>query len=304
MEDFKIENRISSFLTSIDDRWISLKRKEFEANPFYDSSTEQLIIVDSTYDYEPIFEYEAESRKSVISGTKYVTRREVFDFQRYCIEYYNRGDYSSEEQSTYAWIGYCELEKSGKSTQRLILPNLMMLIMRLLIEDLSEYFNTSIHSKVGLIRAIRELVLVFDQEVKRLQRLDESDKKVISGILTQLSPTLEVFLTKKYGAQLSALSRPFHSKYTLDFDIDRTELAAVIYLLIQSGLLSDSKENLEFCFEHLTFKKKNEKQHFTTMTNFTNVLGEIKKGKSGAKYHKLETVIVAIQDAIIQIKNP
>ncbi len=303
MEDIKIEDQISRFLTSIDEGWISVKRKEFETNPFYDGATDQVIIVDSDYSYEPTFESEAKSRKNVIGGTKYVTRREVYDFRRYCLEYYNRGDYSNEDQSTYAWIGYCELEKLAKSTLNPILPNLKILISSILLEDLSGYFEASFHSKAGMIKMVREFVLIFEQDVKRLQLLDESKKKIKSGILAGLSPILEVLLTKKYGAQLSALSRPFHSKYTLDFEVDRTESAALIYLLMQSGLLSNTKENLEFCFEHTTFKKKKEKHHFTTMTNFTNVLGEIKQGKSGDKYHKLEAVMDLIQEAILEIKN-
>lgn len=303
MEDIKIEDQISRFLTSIDEGWISVKRKEFETNPFYNSATDQVIIVDSDYSYEPTFKFEAKSRKSVIGGTKYVPRTEVYDFRRYCLEYYNCGDYSNEDQSTYAWIGYCELEKLKKLKLKPVLPNLKMLISRDLIEDLSDYFNSSIHSKTGIIKTIREFVLIFGEEVKRLTEKDTSESKQISRLFDGLSQVVDSLLIAKYGKRLEALTRPFHSKYTLDFNIDRTELAALVFLLMQSGLLKESKENLEFCFEHFTFNKKKEQHLFSSNTNFTNVLGEIKQGKQGGKYHKLEAVMDLIQEAVLAIKN-
>jgi hypothetical protein len=303
MEDFKIENQISHFLTTIDEGWISLKRKEFEANPFYDGATNKIIIFDADYNYEPIFEYDSEFRKSVIGGTKHLPRTEVYDFKRYCIEYNNRGDYSSEDQFTYAWIGYCELEKLKTLKLKPILPNLRTLISRDLIEDLSDYFNASIHSKTGIIKTIREFVLIFGEEVKRLMEKDTSELKQISGLFDGLSQVLDSLLITKYGKLLEALTRPFHSKYTLDFNIDRTELAALVFLLMQSGLLKESKENLEFCFEHFTFNKKKEQHLFSSNSNFTNILGEIKQGKQGNKYHKLEAVMDLIQEAVLVIKN-
>lgn len=303
MEDFNIENHISLFLTSINERWISHKRKEFKANPFYNGVTDQVTIIDPDYDYEPIFEFEAKSRKNIIGNTKHLPRKEIYDFRRYCLEYYNRGDCSNEDQSTYAWIGYCELEKLEKSTLKPIWPNLKMLISRNLIDDLSEYFNTSIQSKTGIIKTIREFVLIFEQGVKRLQQQDESKFKLAKSLWVGLDQVLDTLLITKYGKKLEALKRPFHSDFTLDFEIDRTELAALIFLLMKSGIMKESKGNLEFCFEHITFKKKNVQQFFTTYTNFSNVLGEIKQGKLGDKYHKLEAVMDLIQEAVLEIKN-
>jgi hypothetical protein len=303
MEEFNIEDYISLFLTSINEQWISIKRKEFEANPFYNGESEQLTIVDPYYDYEPVIEFDSKSRKNIKTETKYLPRTEVYDFKRYCLEYYNRGNYSNDDQSNYAWIGYCELEKLGESTLKPIFPNLKMLISVKLIDDLSHYFDSSIHSKAGMIKSIREFNLIFQQESKRIQKQDESKSKVISSLLVGLELVLNNLLIAKYGKNLEALDRPFHSDYTLDFEIDRTELAALIFLLMKSGLMKESKENLEFCLQHITFKKKNEQHLFTTHTNFTNVLGEIKQGKLGKKYHKLEAVMDLIQEAILEIKN-
>ena len=303
MKNFNIEDHISNFLSSINEQWISHKRKEFQANPFFDGATDQITIIDPDYDYEQIFQFDAKSRKKIIGGTKHLKRTEVYDFKRYCLEYYNRGDYSNEDQSTYAWIGYCELEKLGKSTLKPIWPNLKMLISQNLIDDLSEYFNTSIQSKTGMIKTIREFVLVFEKEMKDLQQQDESELKLVSKLLVGLDQVLDNLLITKYQKKLEALKRPFHSKFTLDFEIDRTELAALIFLLVKSGLIKETKENLEFLFEHITFKKKNEQQQFTTYSNFSNVLGEIKQGRSGKKYHKLEVIMVLIQEAIWEIKN-
>ncbi len=303
MKEFNIEEYISLFLSTVNERWICFKRKEFESNPFYEVKTDQITIIDINYDYEPIFEFDSRTGKKIIVDTKHLPRTEVYDFKRYCTEYNNRGDYSNEDQNTYAWIGYCELEKSGKSIVRPILPNLKMMISRNLIDDISDYFNASIHSKTGIIKTIREFILIFEQESKRIQQHDQSELKVISSLLVGLNEVLNKVLISRYEMKLEAMERPFHSDYTLDFEIDRTELAALIFLLMKSGLMKESKENIEFCFEHITFKKKNEQHLFTRYTNFTNVLGEIKQGKSGNKYHKLEAVMDLIQEAILEIKN-
>lgn len=303
MKEFNIEEYISLFLSTVNERWISKKRKEFESNPFYEGETDQITIIDSNYNYEPILEFDSKSGKKIIVDTNHLQRTEVYDFKRYCTEYNNLGDYSNEDQNTYAWIGYCELEKLGKPILKPILPNLQMMISRNLIDDISDYFDASIHSKTGIIKTIREFILIFEQESKRIQQHDQSELKVISSLLVGLNEVLIKVLISKYEMKLEALKRPFHSDFTLNFEIDRTELAALIFLLMKSGLMKESKENLEFCFEHITFKKKNEHHLFTTYTNFTNVLGEIKQGKSGDKYHKLEAVMDLIQEAILEIKN-
>jgi hypothetical protein len=78
---------------------------------------------------------------------------------------------------------------------------------------------------------------------------------------------------------------------------------ALIYILFKSGFLKDTKENRDFCIEYFTFKMKNKPNNFSSDTNFTNLLGEIKKEKSGDKYVTLDEVMTDLHDAILTIKS-
>lgn len=299
MEERNIRIVIREFLESINEDWIRRKEKEFKRCPFYNLET-NIIEIPNQFLYEPIYGFDKDGIKLPISMEQ-IPREMKYDFKNYCLDYYNEAcDFSTPDDFDYQLIGFCEMEKTGKDKPRILSPNLKMIITLDFIPFFRRYFEASKSSKLGIIRAIEEFKSILIQEKNSIVSNSTKKTPIRIEVLDSIPDIISVKLDEIYFLDKEAHTQPMYSKLTLDFDLDRTELTMLIYVLIKCGFIGEKPENIEACFEYFTFKKKKQYHIFSSKTNLTNLLGQIKKGDHN---QNLDDFVTFIQEKLFEIKS-
>jgi hypothetical protein len=299
---FDLGDSIYAFLETFNEVWLENKRKEFKMNPLHNSKRNLIWVYDGYFDYNPVYEFDLRTKEKIPVATIPKKKLEKYNLKRFCIEYYNRSNFYNTDNELYEWLGLNEMERSGKPTIKPMTYNVKMLV-NVYLNNLNDYFIGSLTSKGGIIYRIKEFKDVLNEEIKKYLITIDTKPNELKYIIHDIKSIFINCLDNKYGQFVESHSRPNHSKLMLDFDLNRTELVAMIYLLFKSGFLKDTKENRDFCIEYFTFKMKNIPNNFSSDTNFTNLMGEIKKEKSGDKYVSLDEVMTDLQDVIFKIKS-
>jgi hypothetical protein len=300
---FDLRESIRKFLEIFNEVWLENKQKEFGKNPLRNSKRNLIWVYDGFFDVETVYAFDPRTKKNVAIGTTPIRKHELFDLKRYCLDYYNVSKFHNAEDEIYEWLGFNELEKSGKLRIKPMSPNVKILVNGYL-NNLNDYFEASLTSAGGIIFRINEFKILLNEEIGIYLIAIETKSTELKNIVKSLNSIFIRCLDNKYAQYVESHSRPNNSKLTLDFDLNRTELVALIYLLFKSDFLKDTKENRDFCIEHFTFDMNQMQNLFTTNSNFNNLLGKIKKEKKGKNYHNLDDVMTKLLDTIFYIKDP
>lgn len=283
---------IRDHLSKINPEWVNKKRTHFEKHQYYDKETDIIIIkerylIDNLPPHEEYYDKNGEIKEE-IKELKFEQVEEVrsheFSLEQYC------SCFLPIDSSTY-W-GSFPLDDDTKEI------NLLTVATQLLNEIIEEFDlenNRSVLFKV-LCNAAAEIESQIAYEFKKNT---DADYTKVSGRF------LEVFnylIIKRFSFSIEEYWSIVNSTDKLLFKITQEELAALLYLLSESGILPKDRANriiyYDFCQKYFMYMKSGSRVP-VNKDNLRNKISDISNDIGGNGLKKIKDKLWPILKHVI-----
>ncbi len=294
----EIENLLEKAITKV---WIEEKIESFKCVEGYNALEEKVVIqnieADRTLDNEDPFIYhkflDEETGREYTTITENIIKEESIEVDSTIITISDYCWCSDQNKERWVSIGY------NKSSKYFDLEDLMMEIVKNLENEISDLDKIASHTV--LINAISIVQNFFCSLILKVEF------KVHQGLLLNLNTQCSNYIRYHFQSVFKNHANSYINTDTLDFYLDRNQLAGLIHLLIETELLEPLGRKTKQRIGKLDFFEKyfrwtdletNEKKKLTHLSS------EITKIKNSERAEGFHTVFKTIAKTYSIITSP